>query len=240
MQNSSQTVIEAMPTARRRTDLKPKIPARFNPRMKELVRKAHATGVTHARVRLCAWLLVVAQNRPESEFPRGKNVPIPNYSFVGALHGIDDGDEYPEEVARRYAQGRKACKRVQAAAKDAVTELERVIQENLPALPVSTREDATHVLSALEQFVFYADPGEDLLKRTRAKHEHEAYSANSLALIWWRYYLGSLRKQYWNDMFSLARVWGVTSAANLPSFMRLVRELTESKNRPPPPFVSGA
>ena len=88
------------------------IPAEFMKTVEELVKKAETTGVDRDRVRLCAGLLVIAQSRPESDFPRGKDVPIPNYDFVGAMHEIDNGDEHPEEVARLYAEGRYASRRV--------------------------------------------------------------------------------------------------------------------------------
>lgn len=218
-----------------------KIPDHLHGAVVELVEKVKSTRIDVYRIRLCAWLLVVARNRPESDFPEGKNVPMPDYVLAGALHGIDNGDEHREEVGRRYAQGRKARQHVQASAKAARMQFDKILTKNRLALPPWIQEEAQQVLLALERFIAYADPGEDLLKRVRAKDKQEAFSPNSLALIWWRYYLHSPRNQYWSDMFTLATLWGVTSAANLGSFSRFVRELTQhSDHLPTPPFVKGA
>jgi hypothetical protein len=221
--------------------IKQKIPDYLRGDMAKLLRKAKSSKIDRNRIRLCAWLLLVAQNRPESTFPKVKKVPMPSYLLAGALYEIDHGDEHCEEVARVYAPGRKACQHVQATAKAISIQFEKVLKKNLEALPVSVREDAQHVRTVLERFVADAEPGEHLLKRTRAKDEHEAFSPPSLTLIWWRYYLHHPTDQHWKEMFALAKVWGVSSAANLASFMRLVRELTEGKDHiPTPPLVSGA
>ncbi len=216
------------------------IPSRLRGRVAELVDKAEPTGIHPYRVHLCAWLLVAARHRPETDFPPGKNVPMPNYLIAGALHGIHDEDDHPEEVARTYARGRKASQRVQAAAKGAFNRFDKVLQRNYLELPVWTREEAQQVRLSLKRFAISADPGEDLLRRVRAKDEHEIFSCSSLALLWWRYYLHSPRNQYWSDMLALAKIWGVSSPIGLKSFMRRVRELSEGKEDiPTPPFVPG-
>lgn len=206
--------------------------------MAELLQKAESTGVSEERMQLCAWLLLCAQRRPESELPRGNRVPIPNYSLAGALHGIEDAENHPEEVARRYAQGRKASQQVQASAKGALTQFEMVFKKNREALPLKIVDEALNLIFALGQFVSCADPGMDLINRTRPKREDESYSSNSLALLWWRYSLYSPNEQYWGDMFKLATVWGLTKAANLESFRRIVAELTQFKDSlPAPPYL---
>ena len=216
------------------------IPYHLRGIVEELVNQAKCTGIKAERLHLCAWLLVAAQHRPESYLPPGKNISMPNYLVAGALHGIHNGDDHPDDVARTYARGRKACQRLQAATKAAFSKFDKVLKSNFLQLPVSTREEAQQVLSSLQRFAVRADPGEDLLKRTRAKDEHEVFSANSLTLLWWRYYLHSPRDQYWSDMSTLAKVWGVSSSIDLKSFMRRVRELSQGKEHiPTPPFVSG-
>ena len=148
-----------------------KIPDHLSDAMAQLHKKAKPTGVEKDRIHLCAWLLLLAQNRPESVLPRGKMVPMPNYLLAGALHGIDKGEEHPEEVTRRYAQGRRACQRVHASAKGALTRLQKVFNNNLNSLPLPLVDDAQQMLSTLKRFAFYADPGPDVLKRSRVKLE---------------------------------------------------------------------
>jgi len=219
-----------------------KIPDHLVSAMGELLQKAEPTGIDHGRIELCAWLFLVAKNRPEGELLRGRRVPIPNYFLAGNMHGISEPDKHPEEVSRRYAAGRKASQRVLASAKGALTQFEKVFRDNLEALPFSVIDQAQELLSAFTEFLVCADPGVDHLKRTRAKTKQELdlYSLNTLALVWWRYYLCSPDEQYWRDMYELAKVWELTSAASQLSFTRFVVALTEGKDYiPMPPRFSG-
>jgi len=155
------------------------------------------------------------------------------------LYGVEEKERKPKEMAKLHRQGRMALQRVNSSAGSALTRLlslEEVFAKNAVYLPVRYREEyKAHAAAAsmLVRDVYTAThifSVENLLERRREKCPAERWSPENAALIWWHDILSREKLPYWEDMFALSSVWGLTKCKGTDSYRRIVSRL--AANRP--------
>jgi hypothetical protein len=219
--------------------------------------KARHLPIEPQRILACASLLAAAELKEEHYLPPGKTVSVFPYQSVATWFGIPWNQADPDEISALYRNARQAMQQVDAATTAAQKKGKRlleVLQRHNDALPVQLRPfrgqllqhlDALSKFNALLSICQYRDvdpPMRNLLKWTRKKESNERLNVQQQALIWWWLYHRRQHQPIWPDLFSLARIWHLTSCKDPDHLKRVVLKLAAgvTKPEPPPQWVSKA
>jgi cation transport regulator ChaB len=216
------------------------------PAIDRLVARAVRTGVSTARVRVCARLLAYARLLAEGEEIGADHAYRSLRESVGELHGMRDGYANPEEAGRVYRSGRKARQAAHGSAHSAriaVLRLHEVLAKYRSDLPEHIRdafppEKIQTILETLNHLWHWTCPAEDHLKSRDAICRSDL-SATRQTYIWWRFSVPAYRGK-WNDMYALARAWHLTDANDVSGFRRYVLRICAgvSSTIPSPPWAT--
>ncbi len=217
------------------------LPVHLRDPVRAYVRKASHLSIDPHRILLCACLLVAAERRPECHGPAGPALPMVPYDSLAALLGLSEGSP-PALVAARYRRFRKARQQIHLAleaSRQRMKKLVEILKKNDAALPETLRnlvanmcQEAAALDRSIVQLLAATYPGtaaENPLRRRRVKGAHERFNVQQQALIWWWHCLHQVsgsRGKFWDDLYTLARVWRLTDCRDVSSLRRTMVRFT--------------